>query len=221
MSSETSVKPVSLGFRLGYVAQMALVGKGIAVLLFLVSLTGCATAPLGGGVESGPAVSRQMCRVAVLPFVNETRYEVGEVVLYRIFSAELMGEGRLKLANEGDVRQVYRQMRIASYGSPSIAQIRIIAERLDAQVLIAGRVVEMSDNGAQGGSRTPLMAVALRMYDGKTGEVLSSIFHKREGEEYRKVMEFGLEHSITGLAKRVSREILDQWKKQGYLRCEE
>ncbi len=190
----------------------------ILVIGSLVSMqSGCAGGPVR--TQQLAPLPDEFCRVAVLPFVNETGYDVGDIIFYRIFTAELLDYGKFNLAREGDVRRIYRQMRIPALGNPVLEQVKMLAERLEVDLLIGGRIIFMAD-GKQGGRHTPSIAVSLRMIDGNTGRELVSTFHKRDGEEFRKIMQFGLVHSMTGLARRVSEEILEKWEKKGLLRCE-
>ena len=185
--------------------------------MLFVLLTGCTTSRVRMQQSFQPPESA--CRVAVIPFINETRYEDGELIFNRVLAAELLKFGKFIVAQEGDVQQVYLQMRIGANEIPTIDQVRIMAERLGSSVLIVGRIVEMTDD-QQGRNRLPMLAVSLRMLDGHTGREFVALFHKREGGDYRKLMQFGVEHSITGLARRVAHEILERCNQEGLLKCE-
>lgn len=190
----------------------------VIMLCSIFLLSGCA----GNTVRTQKMVPvvEEHCRVAVLPFLNETDFEVGDVFFYRVFSAELLSFGKFEIAQEGDVRKVYRQMRIAAQDVTTVEQLRVLAERLESEVLITCRITLMDDK--TGGTRSlPVLAVAMRMVDGRTGEEMVSTFHRREGEEYRHLMQFGLVHSMSGLSRLVAREILEKWKEKGLLRCTE
>lgn len=123
------------------------------------------------------------------------------------------------LVQEGDVRKIYRQMRIAPKSQLSMEQMRIISERLAVDAVIVGTVVEMNEKTGGGGMETTL-AVDLRLVDAFTGKIIFTTYHSRKGEEYRKVMHFGLVNTITELAKRVAHEILEIWQEKGLSKCQ-
>ena len=109
-------------------------------------------------------------------------------------------------------------MRIAAQDEPNLEQLQVLAERLESSLLIAGTVTSVTDT-VRGGRNTPLLAVTVRMIDGQTGEELVTTFHRRDGEEYRSLMQFGVVHSMSELAKLVSQEVIEKWKTNGELRC--
>ncbi|MBI5441496.1 MAG: hypothetical protein HY900_09850 [Deltaproteobacteria bacterium] len=168
-----------------------------------------------GSLPTGP-----ICRVAVLPFSNESDYPVGDVVAYKVFVAEFNSSGRYLLAQEGDILRMYQQLRIFPGQVPTTEQLAILGNRLGAQLLITGRVTEMRENPAEASTVNPALALTLQLRDGRTGDPLWTTYHRREGTEYRKAMHFGTIHTVTGLAQQVAREVVQLWFKQGLTTCD-
>jgi len=193
----------------------------LMVGLFL-SLAGC-------GLRSRPMVMKQaplpdegnVCRVAVLPFSNQCGYPLADTVFYRIFVAELLESGNYLVSQEGDVRKIYRQMKVIIGRTPDIEQIRALAGRLGVQMVISGSVLEMRDKTEYGRKLEPSIAVVVRILDAESGRTLWTTFVRREGGDYRKVMHFGVINTVSALAKRVSKEILEAWFEEGLHRCSE
>ncbi len=163
----------------------------------------------------------KICRVAVLPFSNQTRYPLADTIFYRVFVAELLESGSYLVSQEGDVRKIYRQMRVLVGQTPDVEQVRSLAGRLGAQLVITGTVVEMRDKTKYGRKLDPTMGVIVRILDGETGRTLWTTFVRREGKDYRKIMHFGVINTVSALAKRVSQEILAVWFKEGLQKCSE
>jgi len=159
-----------------------------------------------------------ICRVAVLPFINNSEYNEGDLIAYRIFSSELVRTGKFQLAQEGDVRRIYQQLLLFPNQLPRLEQLRIIADRLDAQILITGTIVEMSEKNT-GNNVNPTLTLNLQILDAESGRTLWLTHHKQEGKQYRKVMHFGLINTITGLVRIVSDEILELWYANGLKKC--
>lgn len=163
----------------------------------------------------------KICRIVVLPFVNQTGYPQADDILARVFISELVNKGGYQVAQEGDVRKFYQQMQLVPIQIPSVEQLRALADLLDAQVVISGTVVEMRGKSEVGQSLDPSLAVIFRVIEGSSGRTLWASYIRREGKQYRKIMHFGLINSLTSLASHASAEILAEWQKQGFKKCTE
>ncbi|MCK5230037.1 MAG: hypothetical protein KAR13_07215, partial [Desulfobulbaceae bacterium] len=85
----------------------------LALSAFLIlAVTSCT---INGGprlIKLGVMPEDRICRLAVLPFVNETDFELGGLIFYRIFMSELVSSGNYVVSQEGDIRKIYRQLNI-------------------------------------------------------------------------------------------------------------
>lgn len=201
--------------------HIALSGWSLAILIFLFAVTsfpdGCASAQVP---DSSPQTLNelQICNVAVLPFVNETEYNQGDVIFYRIFTAELHKVKGLSISQEGDVRKIYRQMRLDVKQTPDLDQLLILGDRLGGQAFIMGKILKMSEKKGSMDAQ-PLIAVNLRLVNAVTGKIIRTIYLSRTGEDFRKIMHFGLVNTITELASLLSDEIARKWFKEGGATC--
>ena len=187
-------------------------------LLFVVLIGGCAGVGLPHVRQMAPLPEDSLCKIAVLPFINETEFVDGDIIPYRVFMSELNRSGNFYLAQEGDVRNLYREMSIFPGQRPQFDQIRVLSNRLNVDLLISGRIIEMAEDRT-GREKPPVLGMNLSIINGKTGAVLWTTYHRREGEEYRKIMHFGLVNTITSLSQKMSREIIDSWFKKGLKVC--
>jgi len=190
------------------------------VVIFLVgvfALTGC-----GGKkpyVQEFSARTAGDCQsIAVLPFVNRSGYDQGEKIVYRLFLVELVQQCNWRVALEGDVYKIYRQMRLKPWDVPDIEQLRVIAVRLGVDTLIVGEVLEMDEKVTQSGV-SPALSIQVRVYDGKSGLLQWSSLYRREGGDYQKMMHFGMVNTVSELGKKMVREMLEAWKEKGLLAC--
>lgn len=163
--------------------------------------------------------STVLCSIAVLPLVNDSDYQQGGVIVYRIFVSELHKVKGLTISQEGDVRKLYRQMRIGPKDTPSLDDLKILADRLRVQGFVRGRIVKMREDKGRLEAR-PILALNLRMINAATGRTMMTIYNSRRGEDYRSIMHFGVVNTITELARVVSDEIIRQWFPAGEVKCQ-
>ncbi len=159
------------------------------------------------------------CRVALLPFVNHSDYPQGALIAMRILQAELMRSGRFTVLPEGDVREIYRELKMYPNERPTREQLEIIGGRMDAGIFIGGEILTMQedDSGLAPKSR---LTMILRLYDGATGKMFWSTYHRRRSEDYRQVLHFGRINTVTSLVRRMIDEIIALWREQGLQPCE-
>jgi len=188
-----------------------------AACLLLATLAGCVSAPASPQVQHLDSSEIKVCGIAVLPFINESDFDQGDVILYRVFSAELNASGEFDVSLEGDVRRVYRQLRISPKQAPDNEQMQIIAERLGVDAVVTGRIIAMEERRHRDYNE-PRIAVDMKMV-AAGGRTMLTAYHARSGEDYRKVMHFGLETTVTGLARLLFDEILDNWRAKGLQSC--
>lgn len=189
----------------------------LAVFLLLIFLSAC-------GVKQpklqklAPLPEGNICRVAVLPFINDTEYKEGERIFYRVLIAELVRGGNFLVAQEGDVRNIYRQLKIYPNEELDIEELRIIANRLDVQLLVSGNIIEMS--GMMVGNRLsiPKFSVKIDVLS-ETGGFLWSTYHRRTGDDSRKILHFGVINTATELVRMVVQDIIEVWFDEGLKKC--
>jgi hypothetical protein len=190
------------------------------LFLLLLECSACTSYQSPPAARNGHAECGPVCRVAFLPFVNSSRFEQGNVIVQRILGAELTRVGGAEVASEGDVRNIYRELRIFPNQLPDIEQIKVIGSRLDVQIIVSGRITEMEEKMGDN-YVNPVLGVILQVYDGKSGQSLWTTYHRKEGSDYRKIMHFGLVNTVTQLSRIMADEIIEQWFAEGMKRCAE
>ncbi|MEJ2199445.1 MAG: hypothetical protein P8X63_00290 [Desulfuromonadaceae bacterium] len=195
------------------------IGARVVFLLgVLFCLAGCGRDPFLHRMKPLPAETP--CRIAVLPLINETDYPLAETIVYKVFSVELTEMGNFWLAQEGDIRKIFQQFRIYPGQPLSPEQMKILADRLNVQLLITGNIIQMQENPGPNGSVNPELAVRLSILNADTIETLWSTYHRRQGIDYQTTMHFGQINSMTRLCRQVAKEIINLWFEQGLTPCD-
>ena len=192
------------------------------ILLFALYSAGCSTIlpgsqPLFG--EIAPLPDEEICRVAVLPFVNDSEYPLGDAIVTKVFSAQLQNVGGSLEVQEGNILKTYHQLHILPGVAPTPEQLHIIGDRINAQLIITGIVIDMREDRGPDNTVVPLIILEVQIHDGRTGEPLSKTYHRRWGSDYTKVMHFGTIHTVTGLTRQIAMEIINLWLQKGILQC--
>ena len=187
----------------------------LAGMLFLL-MTGCAgkkrERPLITLTEKAPP---RVCRIAVLPFQNQTKYPAAGLMLYRIFMAELANYTDFHAVEEGEIRRILLRGKVypGQTISPDIREMIVKATGVDA--LLSGEVQEAAEERGW-----VHLAFSLRVREAKTGRLLWTTYYARNGEDYRKVMHFGTIDTLSGLAKRMLDDVLENWHEKGLGGCQ-
>ncbi len=162
--------------------------------------------------------ARGTCRVALLPLVDKGGYPRGAEILSRVLLSELVTSGHFQVVREGDVLELYRQLLLYPNRQPNQEQLRIIGGRLGVGLFIGGDILEMREVKSTPAPETGLTMI-LRIYDGSSGRLLWTTYHRRRGSRYQKVLHFGRINTITGLARQMTREVVRLWRDGGMQPC--
>ncbi len=154
-----------------------------------------------------------ICRVAVLPFVNQTKKEgVGEM-LTRIVISEMVEQG-LDVTEEGVVKRFLERERYLPGTYVSADLIRKMGDEFGVRAVVGGVVTEAREVGQQ-----VKLGFIFWVRDTRDGHFLWGTYYVREGEDYRTVLHFGKISSMSGLAGRMVEEILQASMKRRLFRC--
>ena len=104
--------------------------------------------------------------------------------------------------------------------TPTLEQLQIIADRVGAQYLITGTVLEAREDRGVNGTVDPFLTLEIRICDGRSGHTLWTAFHRRQGSYYTEVMHFGKIDTVTGLSRQMAVEIINLWFDKGLAQCD-
>ena len=193
------------------------------LLVTLFIATGCV--PGSGRLplhrEVKPLPPEQLCRIAVLPFLNDSDYPLGDAIVSKVFAAQLQSSGGHVMIQDGDILRAYQQLRLLPGRAPSLEKLRIIGDRIEAQLLITGIIMEMREDRGEHGTVDPMIVLEVQLRDARDGETLWTVFHRRKGSDYKKTMHFGIIHTLTGLSQQMAVEIINLFYEKGLHQCNE
>ncbi len=191
--------------------------SGYCFLIILVLLVGCARqVPVLRKLAPLPA--KGVCKVALLPFLNESKYPQGDAIVHKVLLSELVAAGHFQVIQEGDIRDLYHQLLLFPDQMPDPNQLKMIGGRLNSDLFVCGTIQKMSENRVGSEVNTEI-TLFLKLYDGISGQLLWTTYHRRTGSEYQQIMHLGRINTVTGLALRMSREIITDWIQQGMTPC--
>ncbi len=168
-----------------------------------------------GGPELRIAFNREpgICKVAVLPFINQTEREgVGEM-LTKVVISEMVKSG-LEVTEEGLVRKFLERERCAPGRCAPATLVKKMGREFGVKAVIGGLVTEAREVGDQ-----VTLGFFFWVKDTRDGRFLWGTYYVREGEDYRKVFHFGKISSISGLARKMVEEIVETSMKRSLFRC--
>jgi len=204
--------------------MLLLKSRSILPALLFTACVGCAPqlmmgdrVPMQREVASLP--DQNNCRVAVLPFLNDSEFSQAGVLVQKVFAAQLLSSGEYQLTPEGDIVKAYQQLHLFPEDQPTLQQFRIIADRVNGPLLLTGIVLEMEEGRSEHQTVNPRLVLQVELRNPENGEILWTTFHRRKGTDYKKTMHFGTLHTMTGLSRQMAEEIINLWHEKGFPKC--
>ncbi len=187
--------------------------------LLIMALSGCAGQPLLRTRVMANSEPQKICRVAVLPFDNWTNEDLAGITAQRIFHGALVNSGRFEVRPEGDVSLFRLRHRMLPGELLEPFHYADLLEKLRIDAVVQGRLTRVGMDIGRGPDDVPVVAMQMKLYDVRRGQLVLSTMHHRWGDEYRKAMHFGTVTTITGLMDRMSDEIIADWIEKGVGNC--
>lgn len=157
-----------------------------------------------------PHVSKKAKKVAILPFYNISGYRDAGKVVANIFVTEMFKMDRFDVEETGNIVQFMIQERMDTIGEIEVERLKILGKRLDVDAVMTGTVEEFAEAG--GAYSVPIVSIAARMIESNTGKLIWSGQNKRKGDDYIIILDLGEVRSLTALAQKVVREMIDTIK---------
>ncbi len=166
-----------------------------------------------------PNDGQQICSVAVFPFTNETSYKGADLLAYRVFVAELVRTGLFDVMLEGEVRSFFRENRIL-LGSVVIRDFYVkMGKTMGVDGVILGTVLAMDEEVEGKDTVIPKASIRLELIRIKDGRPVVTSYHRRSGDDFRKIMHVGVVQTIPDLMSRMTKEVVWEWKEEGLMGC--
>ncbi|WP_457568093.1 hypothetical protein [Desulfurobacterium sp.] len=158
------------------------------------------------------------CKVAILPFKNEVKDEnAGEKVSLIFYSSFV--SGGIDVVLPQDVKNLMSGRHFFPYQSIPQSFLDFLRNNLNVGLVVTGKVMTYKPYG--GGSRYPEIRIWIEGIDTKTGRRIFSAYVVHRGDDFRKVLEFGVVKSITRLMFVSSDELMKKLQEAGVKCLEE
>jgi TolB-like protein len=178
---------------------------GIVFFLFLGS--SCSLSSLSVYVRNG-SDQLMVGKVAVLPFYNKTNTVRASTVVTGAFVESLVQRGKFRVEFPGNIRNFLISNRIIVRTGVDVNTIKLMGKRLGVDAVIIGRVDEFVGMEEKKKNVIPVVSISARMVDAQTGKILWMAEHRRNGDDYIKVLDFGKIRSVGALTKKVADEMI-------------
>ncbi len=196
---------------------------GIFIFLLLAGflMISCSSAGSGKAITrvAGGRLQNRMCRIVLLPFVNESQSQQLDVQAYRIFLAEIVKSGIFKVVPEGDLKDFFYRNRINQQTIWDRKLIAKLAQQLDVDGALVVYIRDSNLVRGSYGSQLTFVSMQIELHDARSGRLVLSSFMRRQGSDYTKVLHFGVVDTVSGLLQRMAREIIGIWEEEGVSGC--
>lgn len=182
----------------------------ILIIGGLLALSGCSRPPVRGYAKPGLIVdpTKPVESIAVFPLDNVSGHPDASKKIGNLLLTELVRTGLFRIADIGEAENVLRRLRIRTTAEMDLENLHEIGERLNVETVIVGSVDEYELRQDRSGA-VPVVAINARMLDVRTGEILWTISHARDGNDWETVFGFGKIISLNQLAQIVVSEAVE------------
>lgn len=175
----------------------------IIVSLFFLSCS----SPIHYYLRDGEEISR-IKKVAILPFKNITvRRNAGRIIT-NLFATELFNSGLCQIVEIGNIREFFIQQRIRKKAEVDLDTIKILGIQFGLDAVILGVVEEYYQEGGGMRETNPRVSLSAQILDTKTGKILWKCHHRKTGDDYIILLDWGKVRTVTLLAQKVIQEMI-------------
>jgi len=148
-------------------------------------------------------------KVAVLSFYDNTKSAEASKIVTGAFVANLVGMRKFKVEFPGNIKSFLISERIIVRTGVNLNTIKLMGKRLGVDAVIIGRIDEFVGMEEKKRGVIPVVSISSRMVDARTGKILWMAQHRRTGDDYIKVLDFGKVRSVGELTKKVVGEMIE------------
>lgn len=181
-----------------------------AILIILLPVafslvSGCAHNPRIYNLEGYQRPSS--ARIALLPLENLSGAEGAGQRVTDLVLVELLKLGRYDVVEPGEVESALLEYRIRSTNRLSLAEADSIGQKLNCQYLFLGSVLEY-DLVQIGATQIPVVALAARILEAKTGRIIWASYHSRRGNDSETIFGLGRVPTLEQLSRAVVEDVM-------------
>ena len=196
-------------------------GCMVSVLALLLVLVSACSVPRRTITKVASSASDiKLCRVVLLPFINESRSPQLSTQAYRIFFSEIARSALFRVEPEGDLQLFLYRNRIRSDTIWNSKLFLDLAQQLEVDGVVVAYIRGSNLAAGSSGSRNAFISLQVELHDARTGRLVLSSFLRRTGEDYTKLLHFGVVDTVSGLLQRMALEIISEWQEKGVSGCQ-
>lgn len=190
---------------------------GLCVLLAIVFMTlSCAgdKKPLLTPYEFDKYSSPPMPRLAILPLENFSPSERASKKVSDIFLVEFLKMKNIYLIEPGNIEIALADERIRNTSIMPMKTVKVLADRLNADLIMIGSILEFEMQQSRGGTGTvPMLSLTLRILDARTGNIVWAANVNSRGDDKEKLFGIGKIHSLDKLVETTAKEIVYEFSR--------
>jgi TolB-like protein len=194
---------------LRFLCKASFLSSLVSVFLFVVACPGCySLSGLNTYIRTGIDYSK-IKKAAVFPFYNNTQAAEASSIVTEAFIAGLFEKKGFKMEFPGNVRSFLVNERIIVRTGVDLQTMDRMAKRLGVDAVILGEVDEYIGVEDRNKAVIPVVCIRSRMVDSRSGKILWMALHRRTGNDYIRVLDFGKVRSVAALTQKVVGEMIE------------
>lgn len=188
---------------------MSLTRKFIFLLVIMGFISGCSSSATPYTYVRKNHDQPVVKKVAVLSFYNNTKISEASKIVTGAFVANLIKIRKFKVEFPGNIKSFLVGERIIVRTGVDLNTIKLAGKRLGVDAVIIGRIEEFVGIEEKKGGVVPVVSISSRMVDARTGKILWMAQHRRTGDDYIKVLDFGKVRSVGELTGKMVLEMIE------------
>jgi TolB-like protein len=188
---------------------MSLARKFIFLLVILEFISACSSATTPHAYVRKNHDQPGVKKVAIFSFHNNTMIAEASKIVTGAFVASLVKTKKFKVEFPGNIKSFLVNERIIVRTGVDLDTIKRMGRRLGVDAVIMGRIEEFVGMEEKKRGVIPVVSISSRLVDVRTGKILWMAQHRRTGDDYIKVLDFGKVRSVGELTKKVVLEMIE------------
>ena len=188
---------------------MSLARKFIFLLVILEFISACSSATTPHAYVRKNHDQPEVKKVAIFSFHNNTMIAEASKIVTGAFVASLVKTKKFKVEFPGNIKSFLVSERIIVRTGVDLDTIKRMGRRLGVDAVIMGRIEEFVGMEEKKRGVIPMVSISSRLVDVRTGKILWMAQHRRTGDDYIKVLDFGKVRSVGELTKKVVLEMIE------------
>ncbi len=188
---------------------MSLARKFIFLLVILEFISACSSATTPHAYVRKNHDQPGVKKVAIFSFHNNTMIAEASKIVTGAFVASLVKTKKFKVEFPGNIKSFLVNERIIVRTGVDLDTIKRMGRRLGVDAVIMGRIEEFVGMEEKKRGVIPMVSISSRLVDVRTGKILWMAQHRRTGDDYIKVLDFGKVRSVGELTKKVVLEMIE------------